>query len=230
MQVAEERYLGFCKVSALTNQLPRWTKIFYPLNGVARIATSKAVLQIVRTILFYAVFTDKMSASRAPDGVLLTALHLLSLALDICYFQRQSSSRSCISTSCHVEDLLPMLAFAGEEIDVGATKGIDAWRHQSMLSLLVTLMRVHQKESLNSFMEAGHCNLSSLIEGLLRKFAELDSGCMTKLERLAPEVVCHVSQSNPNIDIHYLGSASEAEVHKAKARERQAAILVRYAP
>ncbi|XP_042476695.1 E3 ubiquitin-protein ligase PRT6-like [Macadamia integrifolia] len=225
LQIAEERYLRFCKASALTNQLPRWTTLFYPLQGIARIATSKAVLQIVRAVLFYAVFTDKNSASRAPDGVILTALHLLSLALDICYLQRQSGDNSSMSTSFPVEDLMAMLAFAHEEIDFGATAGMNARKHQSLLSLLVSLMRMHHKESLESFIEVGNCNLSSLIEGLLKKFAELDSGCMTELRRIAPEVVSHLVQSILDVDTRVLGSASEAEERKAKARERQAAIL-----
>ncbi|KAF8391861.1 hypothetical protein HHK36_022199 [Tetracentron sinense] len=67
--------------------------------------------------------------------------------------------------------------------------------------------------------------MASLIEDLLKKFAELDAGCMTKMQRLAPEVVCHLPQSVPNSYINILGSASDAEERKAKARERQAAIL-----
>lgn len=230
LQIAEDRYLHFCKVSALTNQLPRWSKVFHPFHRVAGIATSKAVFEIVRAVLFYAVFMDNRSASpsRASDGVLLTALHLLSLALEICYLQRQSNAQSGMTSSSHVGDSLPVLAFAREEIDVGAPKGLDAWRHQSMLSLLVSLMRMLQKESLSSFMEAGHCNLFSLIEGLLKKMAELDSDCMNELQRIAPEVVCHFSQSIPHIDGQILGSASEAEDRKARARERQVSILVSY--
>src|ERR1044072_4873909 len=77
LQVAEERYLRFCSVSALTTQLPRWTKIYPPLKEIARIATCKVVLQIIRAVLFYAVVTFKSAESRAPDGVLLPALHLL---------------------------------------------------------------------------------------------------------------------------------------------------------
>ncbi|KAJ0566828.1 putative carboxypeptidase U [Helianthus annuus] len=33
LQVAEERYMRFCNVSALTNQFPKWSKIYPPLNG-----------------------------------------------------------------------------------------------------------------------------------------------------------------------------------------------------
>lgn len=47
-------------------------------------ATCKVVLEIIRAVLFHAVVTFKSPESRAPDSVLLPALHLLSLSLDIC--------------------------------------------------------------------------------------------------------------------------------------------------
>lgn len=216
LQGAEERYMRFCSVSALTTQLPRWTKIYHSLNGVARIATCKMVLQIVRAVLFYAVFTDKSTTSRAPDWVLLTALHLLSLALDICSVQKESGTQLC-----YVGDLIPMLAFAGEAIGGGRN---DRCGEQSLLSLLVSLMRMHKKENLYNSMEAGNCDISSLIESLLKKFAEIDSGCMATLQKLAPEVVNHLSQPIMNSG-SMLGSASDNDKRKAKARERQAAIL-----
>ncbi|KAK3000361.1 hypothetical protein RJ639_020590, partial [Escallonia herrerae] len=216
LQVAEERYMRFCNVSAWTTQLPQWTKIYDPLKGVAQIATCKVVLQLVRAVLYYAFFTDKLTASRAPDGVLLTALHLLSLALDICHAQKESGDRSC-----YVGDLIPVLAFAGEEICVGSNRYGD----QSLLSLLVSLMRIYKKENPDDFVEAGSFNLSSLIENLLKKFAELDSGCMTKLQQIAPEVVNQILDSIPNSVSDTMGSTSDGDKRKAEARERQAAIL-----
>ncbi|ONI03411.1 hypothetical protein PRUPE_6G255500 [Prunus persica] len=216
LQAAEERYLRFRSVSALTTQLPRWTEIYPPFKGVARIATSKAVLQIIRAVLFYAIFSDKSIDSRAPDGVLLTALHVLSLALDICFQHKESGDQSCYDG-----DVIPILAFAGEEIYEGPHFGAG---QQSLLSLLVILMRMHKKENLDNCLEAGS-DLSSLIGSLLKKFAEIDSGCMTKLQLLAPEVIGHVLQSSPNGDTYTSGSISDSEKRKAKARERQAAIL-----
>ncbi|CAL5388291.1 unnamed protein product [Camellia sinensis] len=217
LQVAEERYLRFCSASALTTQLPKWTKIYNPLSGVARVATCKMVLQIIRAVLFYAVYTDKSTASRAPDGVLLTALHLLSLALDICCQKGEFGDQLCC-----IGDSIPILAFAGEEVYMGfANRSGD----QSLLSLLVSLMRMHRKEKPNNFLEPGGFNLSSLIESLLKKFAEVDSGCMTILHKLAPEVVNHLSHPGPNCGTDLRGSASEGDKLKAKAREKQAAIL-----
>lgn len=217
LQVAEERYLRFCSISALTNQLPRWTRIYPPLKGVARIATCKAIVQIIHAVLFYAVFSDNSSESRAPDAVLITALHLLSLALDICFQHRESGDRSCYDG-----DSIPLLASAGVKVDEGLNYGAG---EQSLLSLLVVLMRMHKKESSDNFLEAGSCNLYSLIESLLKKFAEIDSACMTELQQFAPEIVNHLSQSFPNGETNTLTSASESEKRKAKARERQAAIL-----
>ncbi|KAL5740599.1 hypothetical protein ACOSQ2_029779 [Xanthoceras sorbifolium] len=219
LQVAEERYLRFCSVSALITQLPRWTKIYQPLEGVANVATCKNILQIIRAVLFYAVFTDKSTESRAPHGVLLTTLHLLALALDICCQKRKSGDESCDHG-----DSIPILAFASEEIAEGLSNGAG---NQSCLSLLVALMRMHKKENVDNFLEAGNCNLSSLMECLLKKFAEFDSKCMTKLQQLAPEVVSHLSETLPSSDSSVSPLASDSEKRKAKARERQAAILAK---
>lgn len=211
LQVAEERYIRFCHTSALTSQLPRWSNIYHPLSGIARIATCKTVLQIIRAALYYSVFSEKSTASRAPDVVLLTALHLLSLSLDICCVHRGSGDRSC-----YVGDVIPILEFATEEFYTA--------RHgdQSLLSLLVLLMRIHEREKVNNFIEASSFNLSSLIQTLIKKFAELEPGCTLKLQKLAPELVNQLTGSCSMVDTT---SDSEVDKRKAKARERQAAIL-----
>ncbi|KAK6943656.1 Zinc finger, UBR-type [Dillenia turbinata] len=217
LQVAEERYLRFCCVSPLTTQVPKWTKIYYPLRGVARIATCRVTLQIVYAVLYYAAFSVKMTASRAPDGVLITALHLLSLALDICSLQTVSADQSL-----HSGDPIASLAFYHGEID---KKQIDNLDDSSLLCLLVSLMRTRKNEHFEFLMEADNCNISSLIESLLKKFAELDKGCLARLQKLAPEVVDYLSQSVASIDKGGDASASDSEKRKAKARERQSAIL-----
>ncbi|KAK7339642.1 hypothetical protein VNO77_20320 [Canavalia gladiata] len=216
LQIAEERYLRFCSVSALVTQLPQWTKIHPPLKGIARIATCKVVLQIIRAVLFYAVFTFKSAESRAPDIVLLPALHLLSLSLDICFQQKESSENMC-----HDVAQLPIIALSGEIIE-STFYGVG---EQSLLSLLVLLMGMHRKENVDNFVEAGGCSLSALIESLLKKFAEIDDRCMTKLQKLAPEVVSHISECVPTRDSSVSLAASDSEKRKAKARERQAAIM-----
>ncbi|KAL3839525.1 hypothetical protein ACJIZ3_024116 [Penstemon smallii] len=213
-QAAEERYSRFCNVSALTTQLPRWTKIYYPLRGIAKVATCKTLLQIVRAVLFYAVSADKLTTSRAPDGVLITALHLLALALDVCRVHKESSD-----PLCYVGDVVPLLAFASEEICTSK------YGDQSMLSLLVSLMRMHEKETTENFVEAGNCNLSSLILNLLKTFVELEPGCMSKLQKLAPQLANQFSHSILNSNTKDLEWSSDTEKRKAKSRERQAAIL-----
>lgn len=210
LQIAEERFLRFCNCSALANQLPKWSKIYYPLRGVARIATCKTTAQIVHAVIFYAVFTET-AASRAPDGVLIAALHLLSLALDICHMQKISDDHLC-----HVDDVIPVLAFAGEE------KGLTWNGDHCMLTLLVLLLRIHQKRSVNNIREASNYNVSSLIENMLKKFAELDSKCMVKLQNLAPDVVSQVVQE---VERSQTPFESDADKNKAKARERQAAMM-----
>ncbi|XP_050214282.1 E3 ubiquitin-protein ligase PRT6 [Mercurialis annua] len=219
LQVAEERYMRYCNVSSLTTQLPRWKEIHPPLRGLARIATCEVVVKIVRAVLFYSVFSAKLTETRAPDSVLIMALHLLSLGLDIC---RQLRKRGEMLLSS--DDSLPLLAFAVEEIYEGLSYSTG---EQSLLSLLVLLMRIHKRENLDNFSESDGCNISSLIESLLKIFAELDSGCMAKLELLAPEVIIHLSQRSPNNDAKFVGSASDGEKRKEKARERQAAILAK---
>ncbi|CAN4109660.1 unnamed protein product [Withania somnifera] len=212
LQVAEERYMRFCNVSALTTQLPGWSKIYPPLGHIAEVATCRTVLQIVRAVVSYAVFSDASNSSRAPDGVLLRALHLLSLALDICHAHRESGE--CSFYKCGD---VPILALACEEIPMGK------FGDQSLLSLLVFLMRKHKKE--NYFVEAGMLNLSSLVESLLKKFAELQPEYMKKLQDLAPDLVNQLSRSFPSVDTNSFKSFSESDKRKAKARERQAAIL-----
>lgn len=217
LQVAEERYLRFCSVSALTSQLPRWTEIYPPLEGISRIATCKVVLQIIRAVLYYAVFTFKSAESRSPDAVLLTALHLLSLSLDICLQRKEFTDKISADVT-----QIPIIAFSGEIIDESSVYGVG---EQSLLSLLVNLMGLHKEESVDNFVEACSGNLSALIEDLLKKFAEIDNRCMTKLQQLAPEVVSHISQCLPTRDSGDAVSASDSEKRKAKARERQAAML-----
>ncbi|KAL6528691.1 hypothetical protein OROMI_029336 [Orobanche minor] len=214
-QAAEERYLRFCNVSALTIQLPRWAKIYHPLRGIAKIATCKTLLQIVRAVLFYAVFSDKPATSRSPDGVLLTALHLLALALDVCRLHKESGD-----TLCYVGDVIPILAFANEEICV------NKYGEQSMLSLLVLLMRMHEKETAQNFMEAGNFNLSSLISCLIKSFVDLEPGCMNKLQKFAPQLAYQFSRSLVNDNDMDTDLASDSEKHKVKSRERQTAILI----
>ncbi|XP_047981697.1 E3 ubiquitin-protein ligase PRT6 isoform X3 [Salvia hispanica] len=213
-QAAEERYLLFCNVSALSTQLPRWTKIYPPLRGIAKIATCKTLLQIVRAVLFYGVFSDKLATPRAPDGVLLTALHLLALALDVCRLQKELGDPFCF-----VGDIIPVLAFASEEIPT------NKYGDQSLLSLLVILMRMHEKENAQNFMEAGDFNLSSVVMDLIKAFVALEPACMTKLQKLAPQLANKFSKSISNDNASDMDVSDDSEKRKAKSRERQAAIL-----
>ncbi|KAG8376898.1 hypothetical protein BUALT_Bualt09G0112000 [Buddleja alternifolia] len=210
-QAAEERYSRFCNVSASITQLPRWTKIYYPLRGIAKIATCETLVQIVRAVLFYAVSTDKLTTSRASDGVLLTALHLFALTLDVCRVLKESSD-----PLCYEGDVIPVLAFAIEE------KCMSKYGDQSMLSLLVLL---HEKENAEKFVEAGNFCLSSLILSLIKTLAELEPRCMTKLLKLAPQLANQFSHSILNGNAKDGESAYESAKRKEKSRERQAAIL-----
>ncbi|KAF8042407.1 hypothetical protein BT93_A0898 [Corymbia citriodora subsp. variegata] len=219
LQLAEERYARFCSVSALTAQLPRWTCIYAPLRGIAGIATCRVTLQLIRSVLFYAVFSDKARDSRAPDGVLIVALHLLSLAIDICFQQRESGDRTWLS-----RDQNSMLSFVAEEINEGSSYGVGKL---SLLSLLVLLMKLHKRERVGNRMDAYGSDLSNLIESLLKRIAEIDPYCMNELQQLAPGVFNQVPQSILDSDSGSSGSHSNEGKHRAKARERQAAIMAR---
>ncbi|CAH8371211.1 unnamed protein product [Eruca vesicaria subsp. sativa] len=212
LQSAEERFSRYCGVSAVTTQLPKWRMIYPPLKGLSRIATCKATFQIICSALYYALQSGTSVKSRAQDGVLISALHLLSLSLDICTQQRGSNIQDCC-----VEDSIPILELAGLEI-IGINQGTGK---ESLLSLLVSLMRTRKEDGLHQFPEAGSCNISSWIGNLLKKFSEIDSVCMNLLQSLAPEVVGHVG-----FDKATSGSALD-DKRKAKARERQAAILAK---
>ncbi|CAA0842859.1 E3 ubiquitin-protein ligase PRT6 [Striga hermonthica] len=213
-QAAEERYLRFCNVSASATQIPRWTKIYHPLKGIARIATCKTLLHIVRAVLFYAVFTDKSAASRAPDSVLLTALHLLALALNVCQLCKESGD-----PLCYAGNVFPILAFAGEEICT-----IKYGEH-SLLSLLVLLMRMHEKEAARNITEAGSFDLSSLISSLIKSLVELEPDCMNRLQKLTPQLADQFSYSIISDSAKDMDLTSDSEKRKEKSRERQAAIL-----
>ncbi|CAN1275297.1 E3 ubiquitin-protein ligase PRT6 [Linum perenne] len=219
LQVAEERYMRFCNVSALTTQLPRWKNIYLPLQGVARVATCTASLQVIRAVLFYAVFSDKIRDKRAPDGVLLAALHLLSLSLDACCQQTQFKD-----ASVQLGDSAPVVKLSVEVIN--DSSHYDAGG-QSLISLLVSLMGMHKRENFNNFLEADSCDISSLIERILKRFAEIDRGCMTLLQQLAPELVVQLSPSMPLNDRDMPKFESDSERRKALARERQAAAMAK---
>lgn len=194
--IAEERYERICSVCASVTQLPQRTKIYYPLYTLSGIATCKAILQIVRVVLFYAYFSDNPSQSRAPDGVVLTTLHLLSLAIDVCHVHKLAVITSSGETNLNVlqDGVIPILAFPGEEIDVAHDMGTYSWKHQSMLSLLVSLMRKYKNDNEHNFLGESNCSFSLLIEMLLKRIAVLDSDCRNKLLSLAPDVITRVKE------------------------------------
>ncbi|CAN0926604.1 E3 ubiquitin-protein ligase PRT6 [Linum grandiflorum] len=218
LQVAEERYMRFCNVPALTTQLPGWKNIYLPLQGVARVATCTAVLQVIRAVLFHAVFSDKIKDKRAPDGVLLATLHLLSLSLDACCQQKELKD-----LSFQLGDSAPIVKRSVEVIS--DSLHYDAGQ-QSLISLLVSLMSMHKRENFNNCLEADSCDISSLIERILKRFAEIDCGCMTLLQQLAPEVVVQLSRSAHD-DTDMPKFVSDSEKRKALARERQAAVMAK---
>ncbi|CAM6107115.1 unnamed protein product [Calypogeia fissa] len=84
LQSAEERYIRSCKASPIFMQLPTWKKPFGPLQTMGRFLTTARVHDILRSVFFHAAFGENLCESRAPEGLLFAALHLLALALDVC--------------------------------------------------------------------------------------------------------------------------------------------------
>jgi hypothetical protein len=257
LQVAEERYSRFRKESAVAVQLPFWRKPFYPLDNISQIATSRGVIQIIRAVVFYAAFSESSSESRAPDGVLFTALHLLALGLDICSSNTSKSTdiendeislhrnEMCreseknetmlmdIAFSNNQQQPPPLLAYANEAVYVGGINRPDVSNHQSLLSLLVRLMKKYENGSDQGIdAESNHCNIAVLIRNLLEKFAKLHQGCMHEIEKLTPSIVHHLLMRSGNYpgvsgagNPEMPSQPSDGEKKKALARERQAAIM-----
>ncbi|XP_015697922.1 E3 ubiquitin-protein ligase PRT6 isoform X2 [Oryza brachyantha] len=232
LQIAEERYYRFCKISALNAQLPQWTHVFSPLHSISKIATSKAVLQIVRAVLFHAVYSDPLSVSRAPDNVLVTGLHLLFLALDICESESkmyakqhgmdivQHDDESWVVLSSYAEEAFPILTYSTELVAPVSGRV----KNESMLTLLVSLMHKYKEDNDTSFSGSKYCNIPSLIESLLKKFANLSKECMSAIRQMAPHMVPSMPQQTSckqNLE------SSDSMDKKAKARQRQAAMMAK---
>lgn len=221
LQAAEERYFRFCKTSPLNSQIPKWTQIFNPLNHIRKIATARATIEILRSVLYYSVCGELAPVSRAPENVLVAALHLTYLALEICELESKSQLDS-VSFS--------FLKHASEEF--GSEK--DFGRKQSLVSLLCVLRRRYKEENENgsgtAYGNGKFCNMLGLIEDLLKKFAAMSGECKAVVREVVPDLI--VDMMGPSGQ--EVGSGSRTGVgsdssldKKAKARERQAAILVR---
>lgn len=184
--------------------------------------------------------------------LLLHALHLLALALDVCKAQSKSGGKSGAdenfsassilnfnsplhgsnySNSSNVEDHPPLLLRCVKRVAVRKADATVMPEPQSMLSLLVLLLRRRGNDGVD---EAGSFGFGDLIKKLLKSFAELDRGCMYEIESLAPEILHRVSvgttpKSSGVGDINFKDdiSISESDRRRAIARERQAAVMVR---
>lgn len=222
LQSAEERYLRACKAPAVFLQLPRWKAPFVQLHTMGRFVISARVHDILRSVFFHAAYAENLSESRAPEGLLFIALHLLALALDVCALpQNKPGSGSSVAesqspapssgfpsfdlntpsygipspTSSDVQDQPPLLVRAVERVLVGRADGTMMAEHQSTLSLLVLLLRKFSTGDGAGVAagEASHYSVGDLIKSLLLRFAELNKPCMYEIELLAPEILHRVS-------------------------------------
>jgi hypothetical protein len=185
--------LRACRAPAVFLQLPRWSEPFAALQDLGRLITTSRIHDMLRSIFFHAAFTEDPPTME----LLLHALHLLSLALDVCKSANKSgggrrvdvhSSASPFldlysplhgfnnSSSSNVEDHPPLLLRCVERVAVGRVDATTMPEPQSMLSLLVLLLRKRVSDGVD---EAGSYGFGDLIKKLLRSFAELDRAvCM----------------------------------------------------
>lgn len=257
LQSAEERYLRACKAPAVFMQLPRWKPPFKQLQAIGRFLTSARVHDMLRSVFFHSAFAQNQAESRAPEGLLFTALHLLALALDVCaaapsntkakskdvdgpgpaipLFDPNKDSYGTNSCSeCDAEDQPPLLLRSMERVPVRRADGAAISDPQSMLSLLVSLWRKFSTGDNAGVVDVGFYNAAGLIKTLLGKFAELNRGCMIEIESIAPEVLHHHSErtklaagGSGETSFKDDTVVSEAQLRRAISRERQAAVMVR---
>ena len=180
------------------------------------------------------MFSKKISESRAPEGVLITALHLLSLGLDICPSFSYDKSFDCKYSGLKSDSSMefspyeppPLLSKATEKVHFGGADSGGISNRQSLISLLVLLMEKYSPEACGGAKESHLCNIGVLIRNLLKQFADLHHGCMYEVESLAPEILHRISSIQDSSTKEQTSSVTEAERRKLLARERQAAIMV----
>jgi E3 ubiquitin-protein ligase UBR3 len=189
------------------------------LQEMGQLVISGRVHDILRSVLFHATYSEDPSNSKAPQGLLFTALHLLALALDVCSAAQNkvevsspvvetsepgASSIGLPSTGCrssspllrgqswNVQENPPLLVRAIERVCVQSADGMIMPERQSLLSVLVLVLCKFSKGSASHFVagEAGSYNVADLITRLLGKFAQLSRECMYEIESLAPEIIC----------------------------------------
>ncbi|KAH7292156.1 hypothetical protein KP509_29G053500 [Ceratopteris richardii] len=240
LQSAEERYFHACKVSPIIKQVPQWQSPFAPFESLSRIATCKKVLDMLRSTFCHALFSTNLSESCAPEDVLITALHLLALALDICSLSacRKSldykvSTSHCETPNSDSQELPPLLANATEYVLFKGVEYPGISNRQSLISMLVLLMQryIGDKGSLEAAGEPQSCNIGVLIKNLLVKFSNLHKGCMQEIKSLAPEIVERMLPSKGDVSKENIrleqSNLAEADKKKLLARERQAAIMAK---
>lgn len=88
-------------------------------------------------------------------------------------------------------------------------------------------MRKYREGKNKQYTETRQCNISSLIETLLKKFVQLSAACKAEIRKLEPELIYDISQQHSNTAMENSALDSGFQEQKARIRERQAAILVK---
>lgn len=205
---------------------------------------------MLRSVFFHAAFAENPSKSRAPEGLLLSALHLLALALDVCSAYKMSAEGATpgasstisrplgldmCSTDKNCEDTPPLLLDSVKRVAVAREDGSMMEEQQSMLSTLVLVLRKNNTGDNMATSALGNFRVGGLIKNLLLRFGELNQNCLGEIELLAPEIfqrtpatgATHWADGSGDNKSKDVSSVSEFDITRAVVRKRQAAVMVR---
>ncbi|XP_024382980.1 E3 ubiquitin-protein ligase PRT6 isoform X2 [Physcomitrium patens] len=250
IQVAEDRYLRARKVPAMFVQLPRWKQPYKQFQNLGQFSICRRVHDMLRSVFFHAAFAENPSKSRAPEGLLLSALHLLALALDVCSAYKMSAEGATpgasstisrplgldmCSTDKNCEDTPPLLLDSVKRVAVAREDGSMMEEQQSMLSTLVLVLRKNNTGDNMATSALGNFRVGGLIKNLLLRFGELNQNCLGEIELLAPEIfqrtpatgATHWADGSGDNKSKDVSSVSEFDITRAVVRKRQAAVMAK---
>eukprot|EP00850_Spirogloea_muscicola_P017096 SM000143S00761 [mRNA] locus=s143:215929:225527:- [translate_table: standard] len=235
LQRTQDRFQEVLGIPASTSQLPTWQDPTPPLSSLWQIATTSGVYKMVVSVLFHAQAVDAqgVSTSRAPDHVVLAALHLLALGLSAC--------KAAVGKQLIRAQEVPLVSRAAEYVTVQEVRG----RHGScsLLSLLADLQRKWADRSFANgqlsriandgggrLEEGERGELAQLAARLLKELTVLSKACRREAEELAPDIV-GVCTDSPTVTGMAASSppagSVEGDRRKMLAKMRQAEAMAR---
>eukprot|EP00897_Mesotaenium_endlicherianum_P006160 jgi/Mesen1/5572/ME000281S04633 len=219
LQKAEERYQRALQLAPVAEQARRWRAPLGPFEGLREIATSALVCQVVQAVLYHALLDPPGGASKAPDGVLHVALHLLALALDAC--QSASGPLPSGGWDLHTQPSASLAGGNATSAPTGGSIGGNAAAAPTPAILKHAQLKVYVAVSQGT---TAFC--------LFWTMAALDEGCLAALEQLAPEILGQncgqaggekLGGAHPQVGERAAGAAGEVAAPKAAAAKMKEA-------